>query len=359
MAYTTIDDPSAFFQVKTYAGTGNAQGITLDGNSDFQPDWVWLKNRTINANHALFDSVRGATIVLNSNANTADATEAQMLKSFDSDGFTVGTDSTVNDNDSGTINIVSWNWKAGTAFSNDASSTSVGSIDSVGSVSTDAGFSIVSWTGTGTAGTIAHGLGKLPKMIIAKQRNSTANWSVYFLDTSIAYNNVRNYLELDTNIASTGDSGARWGAYGNYSTTTFGVGTNADTNADGSTYIAYAFSDIQGYSKIGKWVGNGNADGAFVYTGFRPAFVMYKNTSQTDDWFISDNKRLGYNPNNNYLRPSLNNGDNATQRINLFSNGFKLTTSDKGANESGDVYIYMAFAEAPFVTSTGIPTTAR
>ena len=352
MAYTTIDKPSDYFETKLWTGNGSSQDISLD----FAPNWIWAKQRSSTRYHNLQDSIRGVGLQLFANENSSDNADTSNITAFNSDGYSLGDGDNVNKNSS---TYVGWSWKAGTAFSNDASSTSVGSIDSVGSVSTDAGFSIVSWTGTGTAGTIAHGLGKLPKMIIAKQRNSTANWSVYFLDTSIAYNNVRNYLELDTNIASTGDSGARWGAYGNYSTTTFGVGTNADTNADGSTYIAYAFSDIQGYSKIGKWKGNGSADGPFIHTGFRPAFVMYKNTSQTDDWFISDNKRLGYNPANNYLRPSLNNGDNATQRINLFSNGFKLTTTDKGANESGDVYIYMAFAAAPFVTSTGIPTTAR
>jgi len=358
MAYTDIDDPTIYFANTIWTGNAtNDRDIVIAGTG-MQPDLFWVKGRSNTEYHFLFDTVRGTNIALNSNANAAESSQAYMLRDpfFNSDGVNVGTDAGINANSQ---TYIAWSWNTGTSFTNDASSTSIGSIDSAGSVNTDAAFSIITYTGTGTAGTIAHGLGKLPKMIIAKQRNSTANWSVYFLDTSIAYNNVRNYLELDTNIASTGDSGARWGAYGNYSTTTFGVGTNADTNADGSTYIAYAFSDIQGYSKIGKWVGNGNVDGAFVYTGFRPAFVMYKNTSQTDDWFISDNKRLGYNPNNNYLRPSLNNGDNATQRINLFSNGFKLTTTDKGANESGDVYIYMAFAAAPFVTSTGIPTTAR
>ncbi len=180
MAYTIIDDPTAYFQVKTYAGTGNAQGITLDGNSNMQPDWVWFKNRTISANHALFDSVRGATKVLGSNTTTEEATEAQMLKSFDSNGFTVGTDSTVNDNDSGTINIVSWNWKAGTSFTNDASSTGIGSIDSAGSVNTDAGFAIISYTGTGSAETIAHGLGTTPALIISRKKSDSGSW--FFLE---------------------------------------------------------------------------------------------------------------------------------------------------------------------------------
>jgi len=353
MAYTTIDDPTIYFNTKLY--TGNAAGRTISGIG-FQPDWTWSKNRGNDDNHYVFDSVRGATKHIIPDNNTAEGT-ISGITSWNSDGYVLGDSATINADG---VTAVSWNWKAGTSFSNDASSTSVGSIDSAGSVNTDAGFSIITYTGTGTAGTIAHGLGKLPKMIIAKQRNATENWIVYFLDTSIANNNVQNYLELDTNIASTGDSGARWGAYGNYSTTTFGVGTDDQTNKSGSTYVAYVFSDIQAYSKIGKYAGNGNADGPFVYTGFKPAFVMVKNRSAAEHWIIFDNKRPGRNLTDALLKPSLHNVESTSGvKFDLLSNGFKARVSDAEGNSSGHTFIYMAFAESPFVTSTGVPATAR
>ena len=354
MAYTDIDDSSAYFQVKTYAGTGNAQGITLDGNSDLQPDWVWFKNRTIDSNHALFDSVRGATIVLNSNATTADATEAQMLKSFDSDGFTVGTDSTVNDNDSGTINIVSWNWKAGTSFSNDASSTSVGSVDSTGSVSTDAGFSIINVVkGNTTAHTVAHGLGAVPQMILGKSRTGgDYRWIMYHKDIGNTH-----ALYLNENFVKT-DSVTFW----NDTTPTSSVFSLGTDNSWNGTSIFYCFAEKQGYSKFGSYTGNGNADGTFVYTGFRPAFVITKASSVGQSWQLYDNKRNTFNQSSKILFPNLSaseQDDSSAAVIDILSNGFKQRVNDAGGNGSGGTYIYMAFAENPFVTSTGIPTTAR
>ena len=357
MAYTDIDDPTIYFNTKLYTGTGSSNAITGVG---FQPDWVWVKNRAATNNHRVANSVLGAAEVHAPNiVNIGE--DASYFSSFNSDGFTVGTAADPNV-DGG--NFVSWNWKAGTSFTNDASSTSVGTIDSAGSVSTASGFSIVSYTGTGTAGTIAHGLGKLPKMIIAKNLSDAENWVVYFLDTTIANNNVQNYLELNTTIAFTADSGARWGAYGNYSTTTFGVGTNDGTNKSGSNYVAYVFSDILAFSKIGKYIGNGNVDGQFVYTGFKPAWVFVKNTVDTDDWTIWDNKREDYapgNPNESIL--VTNNADaelDATARsVDFLSNGFKLRTNNTEINTTDEVYIYMAIAENPFVTSTGVPATAR
>ena len=358
MSYTNgLDDPTKFFQAKAYAGTGSSNAVTYDGNSDMQPDLLWFKNRQQALNWMMWDSVRGITKYFYSNLNEAEGTTSTVLTAIGSDGFTVGANNNVNQSSN---NIINYGWKAGTSFTNDASGTGIGTIDSAGSVSTASGFSIVSWTGTGSAGTIAHGLGKLPKMIIAKQRNSTANWVVYFLDTTIANNNVNNYLELNTTIASTGDSGARWGAYANYSTTTFGVGTNAATNANGSTYIAYVFSDIKAFSKMGKYVGNGNADGTFVYTGFDPAFILLKRTDATEQWLVKDNKRPGYNPNNT-LYPNLTNTEDtgASVLADFLSNGFKLRGTYNGMNASGASYIYMAFAENPFTTSTAIPATAR
>ena len=351
-----IDKPSDYFNTVLHTGTGSEQTVSGVG---FQPDFTWIKSRSNGTPHVAQDSVRGATKQLIINTSDTETSYTQYLKSFNSDGFVLGTDSFVNANSQ---NYVSWNWKAGTSFTNDASGTGIGSIDSSGSVNTDAGFSIVSWTGTGSAGTIAHGLNKLPKMIIAKQRNSTANWVVYFLDTSIAYNNVNNYLELNTTIASTGDSGARWGAYANYSTTTFGVGTNAATNANGSTYIAYVFSDIQGYSKIGKYTGNGSADGPFVHTGFKTKYLMLKLVDNAqENWSVYDTARNPINgPNDHILFPDNVSSENSnTDDLDMLSNGFRLIRSHARANSSGYNYFYYAFAENPFVTSTGVPATAR
>jgi len=358
MAYTTIDDPSAYFQTVLYTGNEQARNITFDGNSDMQPDWVWAKIRTQTYSHRLFDSVRGTGKFLHSDGNDAEGTQNANVSAFNSDGFSLGNDNGINsDGDT----HVAWNWKAGTSFTNDASSTSVGTIDSAGSVSTASGFSIVSYTGTGTAGTIAHGLGKLPKMIIAKNLSDAENWVVYFLDTTIANNNVQNYLELNTTIAFTADSGARWGAYGNYSTTTFGVGTDDGTNKSGSDYVAYVFSDIQAYSKIGKYIGNGNADGTFIYTGFKPAWVMIKATNQTGEgWFIFDNVRDVDNFVDKHLIANTNVVEGSgSHAMDFVSNGIKIRNAGDGTNTSAKNYIYLAFAENPFVSSSGVPATAR
>jgi len=187
------------------------------------------------------------------------------------------------------------------------------------------------------------------------------NWVVYFLDTTIANNNVKNYLELNTTIAFTADSGARWGAYGNYSTTTFGVGTDDGTNKSGSDYVAYVFSDIQAYSKIGKYIGNGNADGTFIYTGFKPAWVMIKATNQTGEgWFIFDNVRDVDNFVDKHLIANTNVVEGSgSHAMDFVSNGIKIRNAGDGTNTSAKNYIYLAFAENPFVTSTCVPTTAR
>ena len=354
MAYTDIDDPTIYFNTKLYTGTGSSNAITGVG---FQPDWVWVKNRTGTNNHRVANSVLGSAEVHAPNIVNI-GPDSSYFSSFNSDGFTVGTAADPNV-DGGSF--VSWNWKAGTSFTNDASSTSVGTIDSAGSVSTASGFSIVSYTGTGTAGTIAHGLGKLPKMIIAKNLSDAENWVVYFLDTTIANNNVQNYLELNTTIAFTADSGARWGAYGNYSTTTFGVGTDDGTNKSGSDYVAYVFSDIQAYSKIGKYIGNGNADGTFIYTGFKPAWVMIKATNQTGEgWFIFDNVRDVDNFVDKHLIANTNVVEGSgSHAMDFVSNGIKIRNAGDGTNTSAKNYIYLAFAENPFVSSTGVPGTAR
>ena len=352
MAYTDIDKPTDYFESKIWTGNGSSQNISLD----FAPNWVWIKQRSGTRYHNLQDTIRGTGLQLFSNATSADNSDSTNITAFNSDGYSLGAGQNVNNSSS---TYVGWSWKAGTSFTNDASGTGIGSIDSAGSASTASGFSIVSWTGTGSAGTIAHGLGKLPKMIIAKQRNTARNWVVYFLDTTIANNNVNNYLELDTTAASTGDSGGRWGSYANYSTTTFGVGTDNGTNQSGGTYIAYVFSDIKAFSKIGKYVGNGNADGTFVYTGFKPAFVMWKKTNGASEWIMVDSKRNTSNEVDKLLRANQSSAENTYGACDFLSNGWKFRDGDTDFQASGDTYLYMAFAENPFVTSTGVPATAR
>ena len=346
MAYTTIDKPSDYFNTVLYTGTGNSHAIT---NVGFAPNWVWLKKRSGSENHILTDSVRGATKTIRSNTNDAENTESEFLKSFDSDGFTLGTRS--EPNGSGAT-FASWNWKAGTSFTNDASSTGVGSIDSSGSVSTTAGFSIISWTGSGSGATIAHGLGAQPQIVFVKNRDDTASWNVY---TVIGGGGKG--LFLNDNAAF--DSDSSYFNDGTASTTTFPVGSANTANGSSDNMIAYCFANVKGYSKIGSYIGNGNASGTFVYTGFKPAFIMYKNTARAISWLIHDNKRLGYNPDNDEQHPDTSAADGTDDRADILSNGFKIRESSNLMNVSGEQVIYMAFAESPFVTSGGVPTTGR
>jgi hypothetical protein len=352
MAYTNIDDPSAHFQTAIYTGDGNDdKAITNDGNSDLKPDLVWLKDRTQAESHAIFDSSRGASVRLQPNNQNAESTESATQKSFTTDGFTVGTSGSVN-NGSNPDKYAAWQWKAngGTTSSN-----TDGSITSTVQANTDAGFSIVTYTGTGSAATVGHGLGVTPDMIIFKNRSGANVWATY-------HQSLGNNLKLELNGTGAQDAD---GAFMNGTLPTssvFSVGASANTNTGSSNYIAYAFAQKQGYSKFGKYVGNGSTDGAFIYTGFKPAFVLFKNSSNAgENWIMYDNKRDPHNEATLELFPNDNSAEytgNAFD-IDMLSNGFKHRGSNTGSNGSGRTYIYMAFAENPFTTSTGIPTTAR
>ena len=351
MAYTDIDDPSAYFQTTLYTGNGaSSHAITHGGNSDLNADWVWIKSRSIVKDHNINDSVRGVLKALHTNDSDSESTGTDYLSAFNSNGFTVGSQSPINTNGA---TYASWNWKAGTSFTNDASGTGIGTIDSAGSVNQDAGFSIVSWTGTGSAGTIKHGLSTTPSMIIIKNRSSAYDWTVGH--NSLGWTNV---VFLNLNTASQGDT-----QFNNTAPTSsvFSIGTPLMANKSGDSIIAYCFAEKQGYSKFSSYIGNGNADGTFVYTGFKPAFVMIKNsTAGSTSWEIYDNKRDGFNNQNRRLFPNLNDAEPAAQdRLAILSNGFKILTSASHLGSSGATYIYMAFASNPFVTSTGVPATAR
>ena len=346
MAYTTIDKPTDYFNTVLYTGTGSNNSITGVG---FQPDWVWQKRRDSSANHELTDSVRGINSTLVTNSSNAQDTGTDKLQSFDSDGFTAGSSSTANAS-GGTY--ASWNWLAGGT----ASSNTDGSITSSVSANTDAGFSICKYTGVSGAQTFGHSLGAVPKMVIVKNLDSTENWRVYHHSITAS-----KYLKLNTTDAETSDTGPFSGT--TPTSTLVYVGGDAGTCENGSEHIAYCFAEKKGYSKMGSYVGNGSTDGSYIHLGFKPAWVMYKASSITgQSWLIHDNKRgnQGANANPQDLR-LLANASNTEADVNIdfLSNGFKTRAGDAHINSSGTTYIYMAFAENPFVTSTGIPTTAR
>jgi hypothetical protein len=348
MAYTDIDKPSDYFNTKLYTGSRPSQSITGVG---FQPDWVWLKQRDDSNPHRLFDVIRGATKNLSSNSSDAESTQSPTLTSFNSDGFSLGDSGSVNNNGSP---HVSWNWKAGTSFTNDASATGIGSIDSAGSVNQDAGFSICTFTGTGSAGTIKHGLNTVPKMIIVKGRSEAKAWTVYH---SALGAGKAIFLE-QTATPTTSD------AYFGGTTPTssvFSVGSSTNVTGNGITFVAYCFGDVKGYSKFSSFVGNGNANGTFVYTGFKPAFVMVKRTDTTDNWLIKDIKRDPLNQMAKRIFPNLTNAEDTSGggEFDFLSNGFKNRGTNTINNASGASYIYMAFAEESFVSSSGVPATAR
>ena len=353
MAFTTIDDPSKYFQAKIYTGTGSSLALTFDGNSDLQPDLVWVKSRTNAYSNYIYDSTRGVQKRLLTDATSAESTLAQGLTAFGSDGMTFGTDAGANESSDA---HVAWGWKAngGTRTTNTESGNNPGGGYQA---NTTGGVSIVDYTGTGAAGTMAHGLGTAPGVIIVKRRDDASSWIVYHRgNTSAPETDI---LELQANNA-TYDNSTYWNDTAP-SSTVFTINTSSDGNADGATYIAYCFAEIQGFSKFGTYEGNGNADGAFVYTGFKPAWIITKRTNNATDahWHIFDVKRNTYNPRNTRLEGNNNFADSTGEGADYLSNGFKWRSNDVRYNGSDDTYIYMAFAEHPFVSSEGVPCTAR
>nr|BAR27281.1 hypothetical protein [uncultured Mediterranean phage uvMED]BAR27286.1 hypothetical protein [uncultured Mediterranean phage uvMED] len=346
MAYTTINKSSEYFNTKLYTGNGSyGHGITGVG---FQPDLVWIKNRVDNADHRIFDAVRGTDKSLSSNNTNATVTSANFLHSFDSDGFTVDDDGAINTNNNA---ICSWNWKANGA----GSSNTDGSITSTVSANTTAGFSIVKFTGNGSSNqSIGHGLNAIPKVIILKQTSGTEHWAVYHVGTNA---NQQLYLNL-TNAQETSQFGSSA-----HTSSVFYVGSNVMVNGSGSTYIAYCFADVTGYSKFGSYTGNGNADGTFVYTGFKPAFVMVKKfTEAGNSWVMLDTARSDV-PNANvndqrlYADHTSSEASSSTRAMDLVSNGFKIRGDGGDVNNNSQQYIYMCFASEPLVGDN--PATAR
>jgi hypothetical protein len=359
MAYTSIDDPSVYFQTALWTGT-NAKDkvITNDGNSDLQPDWIWAKSRTNTSytdNYFSVDSSRGRLkgLVPNDNSTettTTGTTEQQAerdLQSFDTDGLTVGIVNSTAALNAGSASLVGWQWKAngGTTSTN-----SDGDINSTVQANTTAGFSIIlDSPSNNTARNIGHGLGKTPTFIIRRARNRAENWRVLFegFGTTGAIN-----------LDSEGTYNSNTVLFNGVSSTTFGVGTDFSVNG-AYNYVTYCFTDIQGFSQSGKYIGNASTDGPFIYTGFKPAWVIIKANSNYKYWNIFDNKRNTLNPVDKRLAPSLTAAEDTVSSIDFLSNGFKIRNSGTTLNESGTTISYFAIAENPFVTSTGIPTTAR
>jgi hypothetical protein len=353
MAYTPIDKSDDYFNTVLYSGD-NASDRAITGVG-FQPDFVWIKNRNNTNNHLLQDSVRGLNLLV-SNSTAAEQDVSSAFKSFDSDGFTITEEASWEYNNSGKT-YASWNWKAGgTAVSN-----TDGDIASSVSANQDAGFSIVTYTGTGANATVGHGLGAAPRFIITKRLDSGSAWFAY----SEAIPNMNTgFMTFNEDGAFTVNSTI----WNNTSPTSsvVSIGTSPSINASSGRFVLYCFAEKQGFSKFGSYTGNGSADGTFVYTGFKPAFVMIKNsTTAPTSWVIQDTKRSsssGGNPADKRLLPNASTAEATDSAIDLLSNGFKIRSTGSWTNDSANTYIYLAIAEQPFVTSTtngSIPATAR
>ena len=363
MAYTDIDKPSDYFNTVLY--TGDASSPRTISGVGFQPDWNWSKSRnSADYDHNVADSVRGGSAYyLKTNTAAAETGNpaAGYVSSFNSDGYvlTAGGGDNTNYNNNNTT-YVSWNWKAGTSFTNDASGTGIGSIDSAGSVSDVSGFSICSYTGTGSNGTVKHGLSTAPKIIFFKAlERSDLDWNIGC--DMLGYDK---FINVNTNSAEQTHNLFQGTAP---TTSVFYLSGDAGVNESSKTYIAYCLAEKSGYSSIGQYTGNGtgNSGGPFIYTGFKPAWVMIKNSSASStDWIIYDNKRGGpasgvYGNNNKFFLRANTSAVEANETFDMYSNGFKIKITNNFLNGSGNKLIYMAFAENPFVTSTGVPATAR
>ena len=327
---TASSQANDYMNIALYTGTGSSQSITGLG---FQPDWTWIKGRSGATDHGLYDAVRGVQKQLESNTTPAETTETTGLTAFGSDGFTVGALAQLN---TSSATYVAWNWKANGA----GSSNTQGSITSTVSANTTAGFSIVTYTGTGANATVGHGLGVAPSIYIVKRRNNDDAWFVY--SNQLA---ATQYLRLNsTNAAATFNF---WQDTAPTSSV-FYISTDVSVNASSDTYVAYCFAQVAGYSAFGSYTGNGSSDGTFVFTGFRPRYLLIKRTDTTGDWNIIDTSRSTYNQTNNVLWANLADADAAGQGTDILSNGFKLRSTGLVTNASGGTYIYAAFAENPF-----------
>tara|TARA_Y100001937_G_scaffold78601_1_gene106564 strand:+ start:1292 stop:2323 length:1032 start_codon:yes stop_codon:yes gene_type:complete len=343
MAYTTINDPSAHFQSTLFTGNGSSgHAITNTGSSNLQPDWLWIKNASAVENHLSFDSTRGATQRLypDLNYDEDNNNSSNFLQSFNTDGFTVGSDAMSNGNGN---SVMGWQWKANGGTT--ATDTN-GAVNSTVQANTTAGFSIVTWTSAGSTN-VGHGLGVAPNLIIIKARNATENWLVGSDEIDWSKR-----IKLNST-----DGSANSSAFGQAPTSSIFYCNPASSSYN---YVAYCFAEKQGYSKFGSYTGNGNADGPFVYTGFQPAWLLIKRTDSAKGWYLYDNKRNTFNTHDKVLVPNSSGAEITTDNyVDFLSNGFKLRGTSSVTNANNGNYIYLSFAFNPFVSSAGVPTTAR
>ena len=346
MAYTTINKSTDYFNTLTFTGTGSAGTRTGVG---FTPDMFWHKNRGSIQSHGIIDVIRGNGNYIVPNANSAQNNDVGAY-GIATDGYTFPNgDSFFNSGE-----MVYWNWKAGTSVSGNSGGS--GSPKSyTGSVNATAGFSIIKYIGNGTSGQqIPHHLGAIAGMVIRKKLDSSDAWNVWHTkignSSKALYLNTTNAIDTNTNYGTSVPSSS-----------VFYNGSDSMINANGTTYIAYCFAEKQGYSKFGSYTGNGNADGPFIYTGFQPAFFLVKRSDSTTSWTLLDNKRDPFNVTTERLFPNENVAGSVGTNANtdFLSNGVKIRVNHNNFNTSGGTYIYMAFAENPFTTSTGVPATAR
>ena len=360
-AYTTIDDSSAYFKVQAYAGNGtDGHAITFDDtDTDMQPDFIWMKGRTFSDNYTLYDQPRGTNKYLHSDTTSIQYDNADPnfgVKSFDSDGFTLGQWSALNRSSE---DHIAWCWKANGAGSanSDGNTTTTKT-----SANTTSGFSIITYEGDGAAATLGHGLGAVPHFIIQKNIDDTENWQVYHHKNTSEPET--DYLTLNTTNA-TGDQSSRWNDTAPTSTL-ISIGSDSSVSQSGESMVMYAWSEKQGFSKFGSFIGNGNADGPMIFTGFKVRWVLVKNAGGVETWNIWDSERTSSGGGNlvdkdlstNHTRAEQS-GSAGVKVVDFLSNGFKVRGSNTELNQSGYTHIYAAFAETPFVNSEGVPTTAR
>lgn len=358
MAYTTIDDPSAYFQTLLYTGDGNDdRNLVNTGNSDLQPDWIWIKDRDNVRSHEIYDSSRGATKRIQSDNTGAESTQANNLQAFQSDGFQTGSGPGTN---ASSQKYVAWQWKSqgGSTVSN-----SDGSITSTVQANTTAGFSIVTYTGAASGSssfTIGHGLGAVPNWIVIKNRSTVTNWQVYHSGLTSGSDGPEHCgVRLNTTDA-VNNSDTFW-ADTLPTSSVFTVRESDNVNKNGDSLVAYCFAEKQGFSSFGSFTGNGSADGPMVFCGLKPAWIMIKKTNNTSQWVIHDTTRQEFNMQTRFLQANQTAAESTSSAadLDILSNGFKLRSSDDAQNGNGDTYIYMCFASSPLVGSDGTPTTAR
>ena len=356
MAYSTITKPGLHFNTILYTGNNASnRGITGIG---FRPDWVWIKKRNNVLGGVVNDVVRGAGKVIYTSETNAEGTETASFVSFDSDGYTISQDSGVGLNVNGHT-YVGWNWLAGGS----AVTNNVGDLTSSVSCNNAAGFSIITWTGDGSGATVGTGFTGTETISFAtvKKLSTTSEWQTGVYG---AYgSNARNFayhLELNSTSALSGSSPYMMGTQTSGDPTKLKLSSEGYVN--GVTYVAYVFKPVRGYSKFGTYTGNGNADGTFVYTGFKPAWVMIKRTDSTGSWYMLDNKRNTFNVVTKYLKANETTAESTIDFLDFTSNGFKMISTGADVNTSGASHSYIAFAEEPLVANVGangVPATAR